>query len=164
MRIEKLMSRDVQCCSPDSSLADAAKLMWDYDCGSVPVCTSDGDRQVVGIVTDRDISMCAMFQGKPLGELRVADAMSRGVTTCEVGDESAKVEQTMRERQIRRVPITESSGKLVGIVSLADLAREAGPGSASSSSAITESEVGDTLAAICEPPSNRGSASQSANA
>ena len=69
MQIEQLMSRNVQYCSPDDSLERVAKLMWDYDCGSVPVCTGNGAPRVVGVITDRDICMSALFEGKPLRDL-----------------------------------------------------------------------------------------------
>ena len=142
------MSRGVHYCAPDDALDTAAALMWQHDCGSVPVCSGNGTPQVVGMVTDRDICMCALFQGRPLRELRVADAMSREVYTCRPSDRPAEVERTMRRRQVRRVPVTDREGRLVGIVSLADFARDA-------SVETPASEIGSTLAAICEPPRNR---------
>jgi CBS-domain-containing membrane protein len=148
VRIEHLMSRDVQVCGPDDNLEEAARLMWNNDCGCVPVCSDNGSPQVVGMITDRDICMSALFGGKPLSELRVADAMSREVYVCRPNDSATAIEQIMRDRQIRRVPVADASGRLVGIVSLADLARTGRRSAAD----ITETEVGETLAAICEPP------------
>jgi CBS domain-containing protein len=145
-RIEQLMSHDVQCCGPDDTLDEAARLMWDNDCGCVPVCSSDGTPRVVGMITDRDICMSALFGGKPLSELRVADAMSREVHLCRPNDSPAEVERLMRERQVRRVPVADASGRLLGVVSLADLAR-----TGRDSADVTEKDVGATLAAICEP-------------
>jgi predicted transcriptional regulator len=155
MRIEDLMCRDVYHCRPEDSLESAARLMWEHDCGCAPVCTGNGEQRVVGMITDRDIAMCALFQGKPLGEISVQEAMSHGVSACHVEDEPDKVEQLMSERQIRRIPIISAEGRLLGIVSLADLVREAGPRSARAPSRITESEIRNTLAAICERPGSR---------
>src|SRR5262249_46024920 len=103
MRIDQLMSKDVQYCGPNDTPDVAARLMWENDCGCVPVCTGDGSPRVVGIVTDRDICMSALFGGKPLAGLRVADAMSREIHICRATDSPVAVERIMRDRQIRRV-------------------------------------------------------------
>lgn len=152
MTIEPLMSRHVHYCRPDHTLDYAASRMWDHDCGSLPVCVDDGAPRVIGMLTDRDICMAAMFQGKSLRELKVADAMSRDIRVCEVDDRPEDVELTMREHKIRRVPVTDAAGGLVGIVSLADLARAAhGRTLPRGQEAVSERDVGHTLAAICEP-------------
>jgi CBS domain-containing protein len=153
MTIERIMSRDVHNCRPDHTLDYAAARMWDHDCGCLPVCAGDGDGEarVIGMLTDRDICMAALFQGKPLHELKVADAMSRDIRVSKVDDRPEDVELLMREQQIRRVPVTDDSGALVGIVSLADFARAASGGAASrSEDVVSERDVGHTLAAICE--------------
>jgi CBS domain-containing protein len=156
MRIEQLMTTQVKACRPEDTLERAAQLMWDYDCGSLPVCSGDGVMKVVGMITDRDIAMCAMFHQKPLCELPVSEAMARNLRTCRPTDSVEKAEAVMRDAQVRRLPVVDSNGRMVGMISLADLAREAtqecAPGS---SKEITETEVGDTLAAICEPPKRR---------
>jgi len=95
--------------------------------------------------------MSALFKGKPLHELRVSDAMSTQLQTCRPDDSVADVEKKMREAKIRRLPVVDEQGALVGMVSLADLAREAARENALPEQEITEMEVGDTLAAICQP-------------
>jgi CBS domain-containing protein len=145
------MARPVQCCRPEDTLAHAAQLMWDHDCGCLPVVGGNGIARVVGIITDRDICMCALFTNKTLRQLRVVEAMAKQVYTCRPGDSLAKVERTMREARIRRLPVVDEDGTLVGMISLADLANEAARKRAASRQVITGSEVGDTLAAICEP-------------
>jgi CBS domain-containing protein len=125
--------------------------MWDQDCGCLPVAGGDGITRVVGVITDRDICMCALFQNKPLQELRVSDAMAKQVQTCRPGDTLADAEKKMREARIRRLPVVDGEDTLVGMISLADLAQEAARERAGTSQEITETEVGDTLAAICEP-------------
>jgi CBS domain-containing protein len=147
MTIEPLMSRDVQYCRPDHTLDYAAAAMWDRDCGCLPVCIDDGEPRVIGMLTDRDICMAALFQGRPLCELKVADAMSRDIHVSKADDSPEDVELLMRESKVRRVPVTDDAGGLVGIVSLADLARAAARGQ----EAVAEGDVGHTLAAICAP-------------
>ena len=153
MTIEPIMSRHVHHCRPDHTLDYAAARMWDHDCGCLPVCAGDGDGEsrVIGMLTDRDICMAALFQGKPLHELKVADAMSRDIRVSKTDDRLEDVELLMREQQIRRVPVTDDKGALVGIVSLADFARAArGRATSRSADVVSERDVGHTLAAICE--------------
>ena len=150
LRIEELMSRDVRHCRPDDTLDRAAQLMWDHDCGCVPVCTGDdGSSRVVGMLTDRDICMATLFTGRTLAELKVYEAMSRDVRACKAADRAVQVERAMSDRQIRRVPVVDERGQLVGIVSLADIARTAG--AHASARTVSDTEVAATLAAICTP-------------
>jgi CBS domain-containing protein len=155
MRIEQIMSREVRTCRPDETLDTAAYLMWTCDCGCLPVCTGDGEQRVVGMLTDRDICMSALFEGKPLRELRVADAMSRTLCACRPGDDANEVARLMGEQQVRRIPVVDRDGRVTGIVSLADLARDAW-----NDRVVAADGVGETLAAICEPYpySSRGTA------
>ena len=158
MTIEPIMSRRVHHCRPDHTLDYAASQMWEHDCGCLPVCASDGDGEprVIGMLTDRDICMAALFQGKPLHELKVADSMSRDIRVSKVDDRPEDVELLMREQRIRRVPVTDERGALVGIVSLADFARAArGRAASRKREAFSERDVGHTLAAICEPGQRR---------
>ncbi|MEA3181675.1 MAG: hypothetical protein QOI59_5198 [Gammaproteobacteria bacterium] len=97
MRVDGIMNKPVQTCRPDDSLQYAAQLMWDHDCGCVPVCSSDGVRRTIGVITDRDICMGALFQGKPLQELRVGDAMARQLLACRPESSLREAEQAMRD-------------------------------------------------------------------
>jgi CBS domain-containing protein len=151
MRVEQVMTKQVQCCRPENTLEQAAQLMWDNDCGCLPVCQGDGINKIVGMITDRDITMCALFQGKPLCDLGVADAMAREVRTCHPDDALADAEQTMRDGQIRRLPVVDDDQCVIGMISLADLAQEAVRERTASTQEITEGEVNDTLAEICAP-------------
>lgn len=150
MRVEELMTRPVHSCRPEDSLEQAARSMWEHDCGSLPVsAAANGERRAVGMITDRDICMAALFQGKPLRELCVRDAMAKEVQVCKPEDSLSGVEETMRTNRIRRLPVVGRQGALLGVISLADLAREAARERSKPSKEITETEVGDTLAAIC---------------
>lgn len=148
MHVEQLMTKDVQCCRPDDSLERATQLMWDHDCGCLPVCTDNGARKLAGMITDRDIALCAFFEGKPLRELCVLQAMAKEVRTCLASNSLADAERIMRESRVRRLPVVNKQQGLVGIISLADLAQEASRQQAGSED-ITDGEVSNTLAAIC---------------
>lgn len=105
MRIEQLMTKDVATCGPDETLNRAAQLMWERDCGFVPVVESAERRRVVGVVTDRDACIAAYTRGHPLAEIRVGDVMSTRIRACKPSDDLAAAEETMREAQVHRLPV-----------------------------------------------------------
>ena len=121
--VEQLLTRDpLACCSPSDNLNRAANLMWDHDCGALPVLE---DGRVVAMLSDRDICMVAYLQNRPLTELTVSTAMSKSVHSCSPMDGIEDVCQLMHVHQVRRVPVTDGEGYLVGVVSLSDVVREA---------------------------------------
>ena len=151
MKVEKLMSRKVSTCSPQDTLEYAASLMWQNDCGCLPVVIINGTARLCGMITDRDICMSALFKGRALSELRVEDAMAKDLHTCQPGDTLAEVERKMQNARIRRLPVVDEAGALVGIVSVADLAIESARLQNSQHHEIPLGEVMSTLAAICKP-------------
>lgn len=151
MRVEELMTRNVRTCRPQDSLSTAAQLMWDGDCGSIPVVNDDGSPRVVGMITDRDICMAAHFRGRQPRELAVGDVMATCVRAVGPSEDLAEVEAIMRDAQVRRLPVIGANREILGLVSLADLAREADRKRNSKEPTVTEREVGDTLTAICMP-------------
>ncbi len=152
MKVKDVMVRDVKTCSPHDTLNRAAQLMWEHDCGVVPVI--DTEDRVVGIVTDRDACMGAYTKGRPLHAIRVDEVMSRDVQTCRSEDAVADVEAMMRKSRIRRVPVTDPLGRLDGIVTMSDLARRSAEPS-KVSEGIAPAEVGETLASVCRPRCER---------
>jgi CBS domain-containing protein len=119
MRVADVMTRDVGACEATATAAEAARVMWDRDCGVVPVV--EGGR-LRGVVTDRDLLMAAEIQRKSPADLRLASLVQAPVATCRPEDDVAAVLATMAEKQVRRVPVTDGADRLVGIVSLNDLA------------------------------------------
>ena len=151
MRVEQVMTPRVRCCRPGDSLDHAAQIMWSRDCGCVPVCADDADHPI-GVITDRDICMCALFGARPLSQLTVREAMSdQPLYVCQPEDSLAQAEELMRQARVRRLPVVDSGGALIGVISLADLAREAARQQELSDREITETEVNETLAQICAP-------------
>jgi CBS-domain-containing membrane protein len=129
--------------------------MWTYDCGSLPVIDTDGAQRIVGMITDRDICMSALFKGRPLNELIVSDAMAKDVKTCRPTDSLSAAERIMRDAQIRRLPVVDNDGALVGMLTLADLALASARARTSPKKELTGNEVGMTLASICAPAHQR---------
>jgi CBS domain-containing protein len=150
MKVEQLMMRDVKACRQEDMLNTAAQLMWENDCGCVPVLGTDGSGNVLGIVTDRDICMAAYTQGKRLIEIPVATAMAHKVISCRVGDDLKQAEHLMRQNKVRRLPVVDTYGRLQGIISLDDVASEA-ERERLAGQEKQSIEVAQTLAQICKP-------------
>jgi CBS domain-containing protein len=121
MKVEEWMSREVFTCRPDSSMNEAAYLLWQNDCGVLPVV--DAQDKVVGIITDRDMCMSACLRGAPLSALRVQDAMSRAPITCSRSDTIEHAIRLMSDHQVRRIPVVDAQQRVEGILSMNDLAR-----------------------------------------
>ena len=150
MKIRELMTERVWTCRAQDSLVKAAQIMWDSDCGAVPVV--DGAECLRGIITDRDICMAALFHGSPLSTISLAEVMSGDLCTCHAQDDVREAERLMTQRQVRRLPVTDDAGTLVGILSLGDVAQTVGrDGRASRPEGV---ELVTTIAAISEPRTN----------
>jgi len=149
MKVADLMMRTVHTCKPDDSLAAAAALMWDHDVGCAPVVDAGG--HVVGMITDRDICMATYTRDTAPSRIDVASVMSRDIFSCSPKDALIEAEEVMRSHRVRRVPVIEDRGTLVGILSLADLALEAVREQAKRGRAVRGEEVTTTLAAVGEP-------------
>jgi CBS domain-containing protein len=123
MRIDKVMHQPVVTCSVADRLDTAARLMWEKDCGALPVVEADG--RVIAMITDRDICMAAYTKGLPLNAIPVRSAMSDQLFACHPEDSVSEAEKRMGEKQVRRLPVVDADGRVVGILTLNDLAREA---------------------------------------
>jgi CBS domain-containing protein len=147
--VHDAMRTRVYVCAPEDTLARAAQLMWEKDLGCLPVCGPG--RKVVAMLTDRDISMAAFMQWKHLSEVLVESAMSKGARTCSPDDELGRAEDIMRESQVRRLPVVDDQGVLVGLLSLGDVARYVRQHSPRANGSLAQQRLAETLAAICEP-------------
>lgn len=121
MLIGSVMSPRVVTCRAGESLERAAQLMWENDIGFLPVV--DREDRVIGVITDRDALMAVYTRGSALSGVIVESAMAHEPVTCSIHDEAGKIEHLMAARQVRRLPVIDRSGKAIGIVTLADLAR-----------------------------------------
>jgi CBS domain-containing protein len=123
MRAADLMTENPQVVTPDATLAEVAKLMKELDVGIIPVVTGDDNRRLRGVITDRDIAIRAVAEGKD-GRTKVSECMTDDVETVNKNDPVRQVLELMQREQVRRVPVTDREGRLVGIIAQADLAVE----------------------------------------
>jgi CBS domain-containing protein len=158
MNVFEVMTRRVFSCRPGDTLAAAAGVMWEHDVGCLPVLGDAGE--VVGMITDRDICMAAYTRGARLEDLDVASVMSRGLHACAPDESVAKAEELMRLDRIRRTPVVDDRGRLVGILTLADLAREACHQKRCKHGEALDAEITSTLAAVSEPRAHRSGATK----
>ena len=126
--------------TPESSAQDAARMMQDNDCGSLPVVESRNSMRLVGMVTDRDLAIRVLARGQD-ANTPVREAMTRNVSSVNLDDDLNAIERVMSGQQVRRVPVVDGQGRVVGIVAQADLARELG----------SSQEVGRVVGKISQP-------------
>lgn len=119
MKLKDIMVEDVKTCRSDQSLLEAARLMRQLNCGVVPIV--DNGKKVLGMLTDRDICLCAAEYDRRLSEIRVSDAMTPKAYSCHPSDSVDDALETMREHQVRRVSIVDDRGVLQGIVTMDDI-------------------------------------------
>jgi CBS-domain-containing membrane protein len=120
MKVQDMMSKPVTTCSMQDTLNTVAQKMWELDCGVLPVV--DPDQRPLAVITDRDVCMAAFTTGKTLDDLRVAGSMSKQVWTCRAQEEVNSAALRMAKHGVRRLPVVDAEGRLVGMLSLNDLA------------------------------------------
>jgi CBS domain-containing protein len=122
MNVRDLM-KSPQACGPADSLDHAARILWERDCGVVPVV--DDKRRVIGMITDSDICMAAWTKGRTLGAVPVHSAMARAVARCQPTHDVEAALRIMAEAQVHRLPVVDDNDRLLGILSLTDVLRAA---------------------------------------
>jgi CBS domain-containing protein len=142
MQVREVMTRGVTCVGPYNTLQEAAATMWAHDVGPLPVCD---DGRLVGMLTDRDITVRATAEGEDPTAVRVRDVMTPEVVYCFEDQDVREAARLMKDRQVRRLVVLDCDKRLVGIVSLDDLAAKAGD----------PQLAGETLGRISEPATPR---------
>jgi CBS domain-containing protein len=143
MKVREVMTKDPVCCGPETNLAAAAELMWNNDCGVLPVIN---DGRLAGIMTDRDICIALGTRNRPAAELAVKEVATRQVETCYPEDDVSEAMTAMRRAKVHRLPVVDVEGKIQGILALNDLILTANRKRAG----ISYEEVVSTLKAVSE--------------
>jgi len=143
MKANELMTKNPSCVTPQTTAQEAASLMEREDVGSLPVVESRESMRLVGIVTDRDLTLRVLARGES-GSTPVSNAMSSGnLASIRPDDNLDKVESLMSEHQVRRIPVVDDNKRVVGMIAQADLARE--------QKAVGRKDFGKVLEEISEP-------------
>lgn len=119
MKVRDLMTWEVRACHADSDLGTAAMIMWDQDCGIVPIV--DRGNRLIGVVTDRDVSIATATKNRAPSAIKVREILGKPPRTCRPEDEIRLAMETMAEARVRRLPVVDKGGELCGILSLNDL-------------------------------------------
>ena len=139
MKVKDCMCNDVCCVKPETNLKEVAKIMSQNHIACLPVC--DNNNSICGIVTDRDLVLRCIACDKDINSTPVSDIMSCNVCTCKETDDITNAQSKMGQKQIRRLPVCDNNNKIVGILTLGDLAKN--------DSEVGKEEVCITLEDIC---------------
>lgn len=146
MKVKDIMINPVRSCGPETNLNAAAMMMWDSDCGALPVVNYEG--KVVGMITDRDICMATATQKRPPSEITVFETITGQVHACAPDDDIRDAMDTMAKHQVRRLPVVNDIGLLAGILSMNDIVLQAGEAKWRKTPDITYEDVVRALKAI----------------
>ncbi len=125
MQVREIMTTDPACCTADASLEEVAKAMVEHDCGEIPIVRSSADKSLLGVVTDRDIVCRLVAQGRNPVDEAAESCMSSPVVSVRESTPVEDCAKLMEDKQIRRVPVVNGGGMVCGIVSQADIAKNA---------------------------------------
>jgi CBS domain-containing protein len=126
MKVRDIMTTDPQCCTPATSLRDAARRMLEYDCGCIPVVETLASGRLVGVITDRDITCRMVAQGASATDTTVVTCMTTSCITVTPDMSVKECCEVLERHQIRRAPVIDETGRVCGIVAQADIALKAG--------------------------------------
>jgi CBS domain-containing protein len=125
MNVLDIMTKSPAVCNPETRLTDVARMMVEHDCGAIPVVRSQNDTSPIGIITDRDIVIRVVAEGRSPAEHTVRDAMSASVATVHGSDSLQTALKVMQDNQVRRVPVINEQGHVIGMLAQADVALNA---------------------------------------
>jgi len=148
MKVQEIMSEAVRSCQPEMNLAEAASIMWEGDCGILPVIEDGG--KVVGMITDRDIAMSVRTRNRIPSDIQVREAMCRDIHGCSPDDDIHAALETMRNCRVRRLPVLSAEGLIQGVLSLNDVVRHAEKFEGRRTTELSYDDVVVTLKAISE--------------
>jgi CBS domain-containing protein len=154
MRVQDVMTKTVASCRSDANLAEATALMWEYNCGLLPVVNEQGN--VTGVITDRDICVALGTRDQRACEIRVSDVAYRAAVLCDADDDVRSALKTMAQERVRRLPVVDHKGALVGILSLDDVTLRARHHDDTDRPPVSFEDVMNTLRAIYKRGSRAG--------
>ena len=150
MKVQDVMTSKVKSCWPTVNLATAAGVMWDNDCGALPIVDEAG--KLMGMITDRDIAIAVATRGRLASDITVGEVMSGKIYTCTLDEDVKSALKIMGEEKVRRLPIINREGIMQGILSLDDIVLHAQENKRGQMLGLSYEDVVNTYKAICERP------------
>ena len=144
MLVKSLMTSEVKSCAADTSLAAAARIMSNRDCGIVPVV--DAQQKLLGVITDRDVCLAVATRFRSPDELPVRDVMTKRVYTCSPDDDARTALKLMKNHAVRRLPVVTADGRVSGLISIDDLVLRA---DSHKGADVSNDDVFDAFKSIC---------------
>jgi len=148
MKVKEIMTANPKACVMTANLAEAARLMWEADCGILPVVGEGG--KVVGLITDRDICMAGMTKGQNESSIAIEDVISGKLFTCKPEDDIHSALNTMRDNKVRRLPVVIADRKLAGMLSMNDVVLKAAEVGDKKATELSYGDVVNTYKSICQ--------------
>ena len=143
MKVSDVMTKAPACCNPDTNLGAAAEIMWNRNCGILPIVGSQ--EKVVGVVTDRDMCIAMATRNRLPGEISVQEVASGITYSCKLDDDVRAALETMGEKKVRRLPVVNATGKLEGILSMDDIVLHADAQARGNVPELSSGDVVNTL-------------------
>jgi CBS domain-containing protein len=147
MKVREIMTATPACCTPDATASHAAQMMKEQDTGIIPIVESEYSRKVIGVVTDRDLCLMVVAEGRNPESVTVKEVMTSDVIACRPDADVEKAVALMRENRIRRIPVLDADWMILGIVSMADLLQR---------SDLPSGETHQTMKKVTEPTQGTG--------
>ena len=122
MKCNEVMTKNPVCCLPNDNVVKAAQLMKRLNVGPIPIIDSEETKKLVGFLTDRDLALKIVAEGRDPKSTKVEEVMTRNVVTCQMDDDLQKAMDVMAEHQLRRIPVVDSGNRIIGIIAQADVA------------------------------------------
>lgn len=157
MKVSDICSRDIRFCNPDTNLASAASIMWEQDCGIVPVV--DEGKKVKGVLTDRDICMAVSTRSLLASQITAGQVMNGKTYACRLNDDVRTALRTMAENSVRRLLVLNDAGELSGVLSLTDAILASKDSRVARTGDVTWAEIVPMMGAICRPRTTEARAS-----
>ena len=157
MKVEDVMTRDVEFCTLETNLSAAAMQMWDRDCGVLPVV--DDQHKVIGMITDRDICIKAATNHQDIAAIKVEELTSGPIHTCKPEEDIREALETLQRAFVRRLPVVNDEGQLEGILSMSDILLHSREKVDKATPGVTYADVVSTFKVISKPRSKAAAAS-----
>jgi len=149
MKVQDIMMRTPACCTPETNLGAAVEILWNRNCGMLPVV--DARQRVIGVITDRDLCVALGTRNRLPGEITVGEVLSGEAFTCRTEDDIHAALQTMAAKKVRRLPVVDENGVLQGILSMDNVVLHAELGGWNQSAELSQEDIVRTLQQIYGP-------------